>query len=181
MKKQETPIQDAFLLLPEKYIDSRGWFMESWNKNVLKEKGIDFEFVQDNHSASTAHVLRGLHYQLQRPQGKLIRVIKGEILDVIVDLRKSSKSFGKTFSVGLDAKKGLQLWAPPGVAHGFLSLSDEVECLYKVTEFYNPLDEHTIIWNDIDLNINWGLGNFQPIISEKDLDGVCFKDAKYFD
>ena len=172
---------NTLIIKPVFHLDDRGFFVETYNRSKYTELGIDIEFVQDNHSLSSAHVLRGLHYQLQRPQGKLIRVIKGEILDVIVDLRKSSKSFGKTFSVQLDAKKGLQLWAPPGVAHGFLSLSDEVECLYKATEFYNPLDEHTIIWNDIDLNINWGLGNIQPIISEKDLNGTCFKDAKYFD
>jgi len=138
------------------------------------------DFVQDNHAHSSKGVLRGLHYQLIKPQGRLVRVVSGRVLDVIVDLRQSSNTFGQYYAVELSSENHRQLWAPPGVAHGYLVLSESVDFLYKTTEYYAPSDEHTIIWNDSILNIDWRLNGFQPVLSDKDKQGVAFVDAMYY-
>ncbi len=180
MQAQQTTIQDALLLTPKVFGDQRGFFLESWNKGRLKELGIGAEFVQDNHSRSSKGVLRGLHYQLKNPQGKLVRVVSGKVLDVIVDLRQTSPTFGQHYTVELSGENHRQLWAPPGVAHGFVVLSDTVDFLYKTTGYYAPEDEHTIIWNDGDLQIDWQLGDLEPQLSAKDKQGVVFQAAKYY-
>ena len=180
MQVQETNIQDALVLTPQVFGDNRGFFLESWNKQVLQEIGLKVDFVQDNHSRSSKGVLRGLHYQLTQPQGKLVRVASGRVLDVIVDLRQSSNTFGQYYAIELSSENHKQLWAPPGVAHGFLVLSDTVDFLYKTTDYYAPEDEHTIIWNDNSLNIDWQLNGLQPLLSDKDQQGVAFAEAAYY-
>ena len=181
MQVQKTTIKDALLLTPKVFGDQRGFFLESWNKDSLKKAGIDADFVQDNHSRSTKGVLRGLHYQLQYPQGKLVRAVSGVVLDVIVDLRKSSSTFGRYYAVELSGENHRQLWAPPGVAHGFVVLSDTVDFMYKTTDYYMPEDEHTIIWNDVDLQIDWKLDGVKPLLSDKDKLGVAFRAATYYE
>jgi dTDP-4-dehydrorhamnose 3,5-epimerase len=178
MKKIETRLSGVFLLEPRVFGDARGFFLESYNERTMAEVGIRERFVQDNHSFSTRDVLRGLHYQLERPQGKLIRVAIGEILDVAVDLRRSSPSFGQWSAVRLSGENKLSLWIPPGLAHGFVVVAD-AHVLYKATEFYHPELERTILWNDGDLNIDWKLAG-EPIISEKDGHGARFREAAKF-
>jgi len=180
MQVQETNIQGALLLTPQVFGDNRGFFLESWNKQALQEVNLELDFVQDNHAHSSKGVLRGLHYQLIKPQGRLVRVVSGRVLDVIVDLRQSSNTFGQYYAVELSSENHRQLWAPPGVAHGYLVLSESVDFLYKTTEYYAPSDEHTIIWNDSILNIDWRLNGFQPVLSDKDKQGVAFVDAMYY-
>jgi len=180
MQVQETNIQGALLLTPQVFGDNRGFFLESWNKQALQEVNLELDFVQDNHAHSSKGVLRGLHYQLIKPQGRLVRVVSGRVLDVIVDLRQSSNTFGQYYAVELSSENHRQLWAPPGVAHGYLVLSESVDFLYKATEYYAPSDEHTIIWNDSILNIDWRLNGFQPVLSDKDKQGVAFVDAMYY-
>jgi len=182
MKVIKTSIDGALLLKPKIFNDDRGFFLESWNKkNLIEIAGINQEFVQDNHSRSTKGVLRGMHCQLENSQGKLVRVNNGRIQDVIIDIRVSSPTFGNYYSVELSDENHLQLWIPSGMAHGFLVLSDEVDLLYKTTDYYYPEYEQTILWNDIDLNIDWKTGNRIPSVSLKDQEGVAFKDAVYFD
>jgi len=181
MQVQQTSIQDALLLTPQVFGDERGFFLESWNKRLFQECGIEADFVQDNHSRSSKGVLRGLHYQLSKPQGKLVRVASGKVLDVIVDLRQSSTTFGQSYSVELSGENHRQLWAPPGVAHGFVVLSDSVDFMYKITDYYMPEDEHTIIWNDVDLQIDWKLDGVKPLLSDKDKQGVAFRVAAYYE
>ena len=137
--------------------------------------------MQDNHSKSSKGVLRGLHYQLEQPQGKLVRVVTGRVLDVVVDIRKSSPTFGQYFSIELNDQNHLQLWIPPGIAHGFVVLSDTADFMYKTTDYYAPQYERSILWNDIDLNIDWHLGDITPSLSDKDKEGVSFKNAEYYD
>lgn len=180
MQVQKTTIQDALVLTPKVFGDGRGFFLEGWNEKTLRAIGLDVSFVQDNHSRSSKGVLRGLHYQLTKPQGKLVRVVSGKVLDVIVDLRQSSNTFGQYYAVELSGENHKQLWAPPGVAHGFLVLSESADFLYKTTDYYTPKDEHTIIWNDKNLNIDWQLNDLQPILSDKDKQGVAFVDAAYY-
>ena len=141
--------------------------------------GLSLRFVQDNHSGSAKHVLRGLHYQIQQPQGKLVRVVSGEVFDVAVDLRKTSLTFGKWVAVRLSARNRRMFWIPPGFGHGFLVLSKAAEVLYKTTDFYSPRSERTIAWNDPDLGIDWPLTG-EPLLSAKDADGVSFRDAEVF-
>ena len=136
--------------------------------------------MQDNHSKSSKGVLRGLHYQLEQPQGKLVRVVTGRVLDVVVDIRKSSPTFGQYFSIELNDQNHLQLWIPPGIAHGFVVLSDTADFMYKTTDYYAPQYERSILWNDIDLNIDWHLGDITPSLSDKDKEGVSFKNAEYY-
>ena len=182
MKVIKTSIDGALLLKPKIFNDDRGFFLESWNKkNLIEIAGINQEFVQDNHSRSTKGVLRGMHCQLENSQGKLVRVNNGRIQDVIIDIRVSSPTFGNYYSVELSDENHLQLWIPSGMAHGFLVLSDEADLLYKTTDYYYPEYEQTILWNDIDLNIDWKTGNRIPRVSLKDQEGVAFKDAVYFD
>lgn len=153
--------------------------METWNARALKAAGIDRNFVQDNHSRSVNNTLRGLHYQIQQPQGKLVRVVAGEVFDVAVDLRKGSKTFGQWVGEVLSAENGRQLWVPEGFAHGFLVLIDMAEFLYKTTDYYALEYERCILWNDPALGIEWPLTR-EPILSAKDRDGVAFRNADVF-
>ncbi|HOG21913.1 MAG TPA: dTDP-4-dehydrorhamnose 3,5-epimerase [Flexilinea sp.] len=173
-------IPDVILIKPDVHRDERGFFFESWQKNKFAKAGIDQEFVQDNHSRSSKDVLRGLHYQIQQPQGKLIRAIVGEVFDVAVDLRRSSPSFGKWVSANLSSENFNMLWIPPGFAHGFLVLSDVAEFVYKATDFYAPQYERCILWNDRDLGIDWPISGHEPILSEKDSKGKLFREAEVY-
>ncbi|BBO80294.1 dTDP-4-dehydrorhamnose 3,5-epimerase [Desulfosarcina ovata subsp. sediminis] len=180
MKIIRTRIPDVFTLEPKVFGDNRGFFFESYNENVFKSlTGNDPAFVQDNHSKSKKNVLRGLHYQIRQPQGKLVRVICGDVFDVAVDIRRSSPTFGKWVGEYLTAENKKQLWVPPGFAHGFLVLSDVAEFLYKTTDYYAPEFERCIRWNDPDLSIQWPI-NDAPLVSEKDAGGVLFRDAEVF-
>lgn len=178
MKKTETILPGVFILEPRVFGDARGFFLESYNQRTMAELGIHEHFVQDNHSFSARNVLRGLHYQIQRPQGKLVRVVVGEILDVAVDLRKSSPSFGKWEAVRLSGDNKRSLWIPSGFAHGFLVITD-AHVLYKATDFYDAELERTIAWDDPDLKIDWKLQE-TPIISAKDQRGISFREAAKF-
>ena len=167
----KTPIKDLLIIKPKVFSDERGIFFESYNSIVFNQAiGSNILFVQDNHSLSKKNVLRGLHFQLNKPQGKLIRVCNGNIFDVAVDLRKDSKTFLKWFGCELSQENKNQLWIPPGFAHGFVCLSNIAEVLYKTTDFWYPQDEHTIIWNDKNINIKWPISE-NMIISEKDKNG----------
>ncbi|OLP19472.1 dTDP-4-dehydrorhamnose 3,5-epimerase [Leptolyngbya sp. 'hensonii'] len=175
-----TPIPDVLLIEPRVFGDERGFFLESYNAKVWQaETGLAVPFVQDNHSRSARHVLRGLHYQIQQPQGKLIRVILGSIFDVAVDLRRSSITFGQWVGATLTADNKQQLWIPPGFAHGFLVLSDFAEVLYKTTEYYAPEHERSLLWNDPDLAIDWPLEE-DPILSSKDRAGISLQGAEVY-
>ena len=175
-----TNLKDAYLITNKKFKDERGFFMESFNlKQFKKIINYDVEFVQDNHSKSSKGVLRGLHYQIENSQDKLVRCISGVIFDVIVDLRKSSPTFGKWYGVKLDSNN-LQLWVPSGFAHGFYVLSEEAEVTYKTTDYYYPEHERTLLWNDYELNINWGITE-TPILSSKDLLGKSFSECDKYE
>ena len=180
MKKIETSLDGVLLLEPRVFGDDRGFFLESYNQRLFAELGIHAEFVQDNHSYSTRNVLRGLHYQIQKPQGKLIRAITGEILDVVVDLRKSSKTLGKWLSFRLSGENKRMLWLPPGLAHGFRVVSETAHVTYKTTEFYAPDDERTVMWNEPSLAIDWELNGDAPTISTKDQHGTSFQACEKF-
>jgi dTDP-4-dehydrorhamnose 3,5-epimerase len=176
----QTKISDVLITEPRVFEDSRGFFCESYNEKVFSEKlGINVHFVQDNHSRSTKNVLRGLHYQIQQPQGKLVRVVVGSIFDVAVDIRKSSPTFGQWVSCILSAENKQQLWIPPGFAHGFCVISENAEVLYKTTDYYAPQHERCILWNDSDLGISWPITE-EPIVSAKDQVGQPFKTAEVF-
>ena len=171
MKRIDTSLPDVCIIEPQVFGDQRGYFMETYNENDFKEEGIDLTFVQDNQSKSSKGVLRGLHFQYTQPQGKLVRVIKGEVFDVGVDLRKESKTYGKWIGEILSEENKKQLFIPKGFAHGFLVLSDEAEFVYKCTDFYNGEDEGGIQWNDPDIGIEWPLGDLTEddiLLSEKD-------------
>ena len=169
------------IIEPKVFGDDRGFFYESFNKKTFEEAtGVAAEFVQDNHSKSSKGVLRGLHYQIKQPQGKLVRVSQGEVLDVAVDIRKSSATFGQWVGVKLSAENKRQLWVPAGFAHGFVVLSDMAEFLYKTTDYYAPEYERCIRWNDDELSIDWQYTG-EPQVSEKDSKGTQFKDAEIFD
>ncbi len=173
-------IPDVWLLEPKVFGDRRGFFFESYNQKVFEEKvGLTTNFVQDNHSRSAQNVLRGLHYQIKQPQGKLVRVVLGTIYDVAVDLRKSSPTFGQWVGMELSEENKRQFWVPAGFAHGFLVLSQFAEVLYKTTDYYAPEYERSILWNDPDLAIAWPLKG-EPLLSQKDKAGVLFKDAEVF-
>ena len=179
MNVHPTPIVGALLLEPKVFKDDRGFFLESYNERSFAEIGVRERFVQDNHSFSTRGVVRGLHYQVQKPQGKLVRVVSGEVLDVFVDLRKSSPSFGRACSARLSDENRLMAWIPAGLAHGFYVISASAHVLYKTTEFYFPELERTVLWSDPELKIDWGIAT-QPQLSAKDLKGVRFRDAELF-
>lgn len=180
MKVISLAIPDVLLLEPAIFEDHRGFFFESFNQKRFEAAvGHPIHFVQDNHSYSKRHVLRGLHYQIQQPQGKLVRVISGEILDVAVDVRQHSPTFGRWVSAILSANNKKQLWVPAGFAHGFVVLSDHAELLYKTTDYWNAQHERCILWNDLDLGIDWGLNN-DPVLTEKDANGSTFKSAEVF-
>lgn len=176
-----TTIPEVLILEPKVFGDERGFFMESFNRKVWTEKtGNDYEFVQDNHSRSTKGVLRGLHYQINQPQGKLVRVVSGEVFDVAVDLRRSSPTFGKWAGVHLSADNKRMFWVPPGFGHGFLVLSESADFLYKATDFYAPEHERAIIWNDPDIGIEWPFSG-TPELSIKDGQAVFFRDAEVYE
>lgn len=180
MKVSRTKIADVLVIEPTVYQDSRGFFFESYNQRALAEHGIEERFVQDNQSYSKQGVLRGLHYQIEQPQGKLVRSLHGEIFDVAVDLRKSSPTFGQWVAEILSAENRRTLWIPPGFAHGFRVLSEFAEVLYKTTDFYAPRHERTILWNDPTLHIKW-LGKGAPELSGKDLAGDTFEHAQVYE
>ena len=175
-----TGIPDVLIIESKVFGDNRGFFLESFNQSKFSGgTGLNVSFVQDNHSCSVRNVLRGLHYQIQQPQGKLVRVVVGEILDVAVDIRRSSPTFGQWVSCFLSAENKRQLWIPPGMAHGFLVLSDVSEVLYKSTDYYAPQHERSILWSDPDLAITWNL-EAPPILSVKDKEAVLLKDAEVY-
>jgi len=180
MNKTETSLQGVFILEPRVFGDARGFFLESYNQRTMAELGIREQFVQDNHSFSQRNVLRGLHYQVKHRQGKLVRVAVGEILDIALDLRKSSSSYGKWEGIQLSGENKRILWIPQGFAHGFRVVSESAHVLYKATDFYYPEFERTVAWNDPDLKIDWQLDG-GPIISAKDQRGVPFRDAEKFE
>lgn len=180
MKATPTSIPDVVILEPHVFGDDRGFFFESYNAQRFHElTGFTGEFVQDNHSRSAQGVLRGLHYQIQQPQGKLVRVVAGEVFDVAVDLRRSSPTFGKWVGIALSADNKRQLWIPEGFAHGFYVVSETAEFLYKTTDYYAPEHERSIRWNDPQLAINWPITT-GPILSQKDREGLRFDEAEYF-
>ena len=182
MKITRTAIPDALLIEPRVFGDQRGFFFESFNqRDFAAATGVDLSFVQDNHSRSAGGVLRGLHYQLQQPQGKLVRVVIGEVFDVAVDLRRSSPTFGKWAGALLSEHNKLQFWVPPGFAHGFVVLSPMADFLYKTTDYYAPEHEQCIAWNDPFLNIDWPDLGSPPKLSAKDAAGVAWADARFFD
>ncbi len=181
MQIKQTKIPDILIIEPKVFGDDRGFFYESFNKKSFSDAtGVIADFVQDNHSKSSRGVLRGLHYQIKQPQGKLVRVINGEVLDIAVDIRKSSATFGQWLGVILSAKNKRQLWVPQGFAHGFVVRSESAEFLYKTTDYYAPEHERCIQWNDDELAIDWQYTD-EPQVSEKDAKGVIFKDAETFD
>ncbi len=181
MEVRPTEIPDVLVIEPRVYGDARGFFFESFNQRVWEEKtGLASRFVQENHSRSARHVLRGLHYQIRRPQGKLVRVILGAVFDVAVDLRRSSPTFGRWVGRELSADNRRQMWIPEGFAHGFVVLSEVAEFLYMTTDYYAPQHERAVIWNDPDLAIDWPLDN-GPTLSEKDRNAPRFRDADLFD
>ncbi len=178
----KTSLPDVVLIQPRVFPDARGFFLESYQKERFLAAGIAFDFVQDNHSASTQGVLRGLHYQIRQPQGKLVRAVIGEIFDVAVDIRRSSATFGKWVGEILSAENKRQLWVPPGFAHGFYVMSERAEILYKATDYYAPQWERSLLWNDPALGIDWPLAaGGAPILSGKDAQGLLLTNAEIYD
>ncbi|PIT81610.1 dTDP-4-dehydrorhamnose 3,5-epimerase [Limnohabitans sp. 15K] len=176
-----TAIPEVLILEPKVFGDARGFFFESFNElDFQKATGLNIHFVQDNHSKSARGVLRGLHYQIQHPQGKLVRVVQGEVFDVAVDLRKSSPTFGKWVGVLLSEKNHRQLWVPPGFAHGFVVLSESAEFLYKTTDYWFAEHERSLIWNDPEVAVEWPI-DFEPQLATKDQNGVFLKNADIYD
>lgn len=177
MRVIPTAIPDVLLLEPTVFEDERGFFLESYNERMFQEQtGVVAQFVQDNHSRSSRHVLRGLHYQARQAQGKLLRVVQGEVFDVVVDIRKGSSTYGKWVGDRLSAENKRLMWVPPGLAHGFLVLSESADFLYKTTDYYAPEEEGCIAWNDPDLAIAWPIAG-QPLLSAKDRQGRAFRDV----
>jgi dTDP-4-dehydrorhamnose 3,5-epimerase len=180
MKSTPLAIPDVILFEPKVFGDARGFFFESFNQRKFEEAvGQQVSFVQDNHSRSAKNVLRGLHYQIQQPQGKLVRVVQGEVFDVAVDIRKNSPTFGKWVGEILSAENNRQMWIPVGFAHGFVTMSDSAEFLYKTTDYWAPAFERCICWNDPDLGVVWPLHE-SPLVSEKDKVGALFGSAEIF-
>jgi len=181
MRVSTTAIVDVLILEPKVFGDARGFFFESFNQRAFNAAtGLDVNFVQDNHSRSAKGVLRGLHYQVLQPQGKLVRVVRGAVFDVAVDIRRSSPSFGQWVGVELSEDNHRQLWVPPGLAHGFLVLSEMADFLYKTTEYYGPNNERCIAWNDPDIGISWPDAGMGPILSPKDQVGEKFVTAEVY-
>ena len=177
MEVVKTPIEGVLLIKPKIFGDNRGYFVETWQKKRYEEAGIDLPFVQDNHSKSTKGILRGLHFQKNHPQGKLVMVSLGEVFDVAVDIRKDSPTFGRWFGAILSDKNQHQLWIPPGMAHGFVVLSDVAHFHYKCTDYYHPDDEGSIKWDDPEIGIDWPI-DFEPLLSPKDGVAHSFNDLK---
>ncbi|MEJ5030968.1 dTDP-4-dehydrorhamnose 3,5-epimerase [Comamonas sp. MYb21] len=181
MQAIDTALPDVKIIEPKVFGDTRGFFFESFNQKAFDAAvGQHYDFVQDNHSKSSRGVLRGLHYQLEQAQGKLVRVVQGRVLDVAVDIRKSSPSFGQWVAVELSEDNQRQLWVPPGFAHGFVVFSETAEFLYKTTDYYAPAHERCIIWNDAQLSIDWQLNGLEPQLSAKDQQGKAFAEADVF-
>jgi dTDP-4-dehydrorhamnose 3,5-epimerase len=178
-RKISTSLPGVLILEPRVFGDERGFFLESYNERALADLGIEGRFVQDNHSCSQRNVVRGLHYQIRQTQGKLVRVAEGDILDVAVDVRRSSPTFGGWHAVRLSGENKRMLWIPPGFAHGFRVISEKAHVLYKATDYYAPEHERTLAWNDPDLKINWELDG-EPIVSGKDQRGVFLRSAEVF-
>jgi len=175
-------ISEIVVIEPKVFGDQRGFFMETWNSKIFAELGITAQFVQDNHSLSRRGILRGLHYQIKHPQGKLVRVISGEVYDVAVDIRKSSSTYGQWVGEILSAENKKMLWVPPGFAHGFYVLSEQAEFTYKCTDYYMPEHERSICWDDSDINITWPIIDSQaPMLSDKDQQAQSFQDAEKYD
>jgi dTDP-4-dehydrorhamnose 3,5-epimerase len=182
MKTISTAIADILIIEPKVFGDARGFFFESFNQKAFNQAtGLNPDFVQDNHSRSAKAVLRGLHYQIEQPQGKLVRVVRGAVFDVAVDLRKSSKTFGRWVGAELSEENQRQMWVPPGFAHGFVTLSDSADFLYKTTDYYAPQFERCVAWNDPAIGIDWPLTGITPLLSAKDKTGVLLADAPLFD
>jgi dTDP-4-dehydrorhamnose 3,5-epimerase len=180
MNVVETPIADLLIIEPRVFGDDRGFFMESWNADTFREAGLDIHFVQDNHSRSAKGVLRGLHFQNPNPQGKLVRVTAGRAWDVAVDLRSTSPSFGQWHGVELSAANKRMFWVPPGFAHGFVALEDGTDFLYKCTALYEPAHEHSLLWNDPAIGIEWPLEGITPQLSGKDQAGRRLSEIEAF-
>ena len=182
MKFETTPLEGVLLIQPCVFGDERGFFLESWNERVFAEAGLHASFVQDNHSRSRRGILRGLHYQTECVQGKLVRVTSGAVFDVVVDLRRSSPSFRQWFGVELTAERHNMIWMPPGFAHGFYVLSDSADFLYKTTDYYHPDSEVSLRYDDPEIGIDWPLPQGEePLLSDKDRAGLAFADAPTFD
>jgi len=180
MNIQQTALPGVLIVEPKVFGDHRGFFFESWNKRSFAQAGIAADFVQDNHSHSVRNALRGLHYQIRQPQGKLVRVLSGEIFDVAVDIRRSSPTFGKSIGMRISAEDKRMVWVPPGFAHGFLVLSESAGVAYKTTDYYAPAHERCIAWNDAELAIAWPLQS-EPLLSPKDAQGCKLSEAEVFD
>ena len=180
MKATATRIPGLLIIEPAVFGDERGFFMESFNEREMRSLGIENHFVQDNHSRSQRNVLRGLHYQIDQPQGKLVRVVSGRVFDVAVDLRRNSPAFGQWEGVELSAENKRMFWLPPGFAHGFVVLSESADFLYKATDYYAPKSERTILWNDTDLGIRWPHTG-EPVLSAKDAAGTPFRMAEVYE
>lgn len=182
MQIERTPIADVFCYKPDAVTDSRGFFMETYRESWLRSAGIEVSFVQENHCQSQRGTLRGLHYQIRQPQGKLVRVIRGEVFDVAVDMRRSSPTFGQWVAATLSAANRCVMWIPPGFAHGFYVISSEAEFLYKCTDYYAPEHERTLCWNDPEIAIRWPIAEGEtPLLSDKDKQGQRFRAADTFD
>lgn len=181
MKFIPSDIPEVIVIEPKVFGDHRGYFMETWQRQNFAENGIDVDFVQDNHSKSAQGILRGLHYQIRQPQGKLVRVVSGSVFDVAVDMRSNSPTFGQWVGYELSAENHRMMWVPPGFAHGFYVMSESAEFVYKCTDYYAPEHERSVLWNDKQLNIDWQLvGGHPPTLSEKDAEAPSFVDAETF-
>ena len=182
MKFVETPLKDVYLIEPKVFGDPRGFFLETWNIDTFREAGFDLDFMQDNHSRSARGILRGLHFQTEHTQGKLVRVTSGEVFDVVVDLRRSSPTLGQWYGVRLSAENHRMLWVPPGFAHGFYVVSEYADFLYKCTDIYHPPSEKTLAWNDPTVGIEWPVPDGErPQLSAKDVEGDAWDDVPLFD
>jgi dTDP-4-dehydrorhamnose 3,5-epimerase len=180
MKIIDTAIADLKIIEPKVFGDERGFFLETWNASAFASLGLDLKFVQDNHSRSAHGILRGLHYQIQNPQGKLVRVTSGQVYDVAVDMRAKSPTFGQHVGVVLSAENKRMFWVPPGFAHGFYVMSESADFVYKCTEYYTPEFERSLLWNDPSLKIDWPIGDSLPILSAKDKAGLVLSSAEVF-
>lgn len=182
MKFEATPLRDVYLLKPQVFGDERGFFMESWNRQMFSDAGFDIHFVQDNHSRSAQGILRGMHYQTQHTQGKLVRVTAGAVFDAVVDLRRSSPSFGQWYGVTLSAENHHMLWVPPGFAHGFYVLTESADFQYKCSDVYHPESEVSLAWDDPTVGIEWPILEGQaPQLSAKDAKGLAWEELPLFD
>lgn len=181
MKTIETALPGVLIIEPRLFGDARGFLLESWNARAFAQAtGLDMHFVQDNHSRSRRGVLRGLHYQIRQPQGKLVRVVRGAVFDVAVDLRRSSATFGRWFGTELTGDNHRQLWVPPGFGHGFLVLSESADVLYKATDYYAPEQERSLLWNDPAVGVDWPLHGIEPLLSAKDAQGLPLAQCEVY-